>query len=132
MKSTPMSANQFIGAIAVGIVCALLSCGPSCPSPDTPEVRLSADAKCDGGQAGRGGGGEFPDASTFPATSCGRAWENLTTLKCEEARNTPGGTTFLQWCENTESTGYVTVNPECLSRITDCKQVNSCSQHKKN
>lgn len=59
--------------------------------------------------------------------SCARACARLAELGCKEGKPTPKGATCQEVCEHTEASGYLSLNPGCVERITSCDQVNSCA-----
>jgi len=60
---------------------------------------------------------------------CLKAQENLQRLHCAEGEPTKKGKSFEQFCVGTQQNG-VFLNPKCLSEITSCGQVDSCSPTK--
>jgi len=75
--------------------------------------------------------GHLPDTPTreTPVPSgtdedCKAAEANLCALGCEECH--PTGGTFQEVCQNTEHSGYVTMNPVCLSKVKSCAETDGC------
>lgn len=60
---------------------------------------------------------------------CDKAQENLLRLNCVEGHSTKKGKPFAQFCRETQENG-IFINPKCLSEITDCGQVDSCTPTK--
>lgn len=75
--------------------------------------------------------GEFFPPAPEPVTQdiqlCATAETNLKKLKCiPEGAYTKKGKTFTQFCEETQKNG-VFLNPKCLSTITECNKMKSCT-----
>ena len=57
---------------------------------------------------------------------CEAAGKRLEELKCKESVPTKTGKTFAEFCRETQNAG-IYLNPVCLSKITNCNQVNCCT-----
>lgn len=60
---------------------------------------------------------------------CKNAQNNLLKLNCEEGKPTKKGKTFEQFCLETQENG-VFLNPRCLSNITNCSEIDNCTNSK--
>ena len=60
---------------------------------------------------------------------CDLAQTHLLQLKCEEGNPTKKGKSFSIVCRETQTNG-IFINPKCLSQITSCDQVNTCTHSK--
>lgn len=65
---------------------------------------------------------------TGSADDCHQACETGRKLHCLYAEPTPEGGSCEDVCNNTESSGYASMNPRCLKAITACEQEADCSQ----
>lgn len=66
--------------------------------------------------------------ATGSAEDCRAACEKGRTLHCLYAEPTPEGASCEAVCNNTESSGYASMNPRCLKAITACDQESDCAQ----
>lgn len=69
-------------------------------------------------------GPEPVDAGT--QADCRAACDKLLALHCPEAEPTPDGGSCFDVCWNAESSGYVTINPNCVANATTCDGVEQC------
>ena len=58
--------------------------------------------------------------------ACVDACARLAELGCPEAEPTPDGGSCVDVCVNVEQSGYVTLDPACIARATNCDAVNAC------
>jgi hypothetical protein len=61
-------------------------------------------------------------------TPCYLACQRLTKLGCPEAQPTAEGATCTQVCTNIESTGNISMGPECVAGATTCKIARACAR----
>lgn len=78
-----------------------------------------------GGSAEPGGTGG--DAGSGGAHPCERACARLAQLGCPEAKPTPGGGSCVSVCQNVEDSGIVTLDPECVAKISSCAEIERCT-----
>lgn len=60
---------------------------------------------------------------------CDLAQINLLRLRCPEGNPTKKGKTFSDFCKETQNNG-IFLNPKCLATLTDCSQIDSCTNSK--
>lgn len=65
---------------------------------------------------------------TGTAEDCHAACETGRKLHCLYAEPTPEGGSCEDVCNNTETSGYASMNPGCLKAITACEQEVDCAQ----
>lgn len=68
-----------------------------------------------------------PPPEQSDAGACERACARLSELGCEEAQPTPGGATCLEVCETAETSGYFTLDPNCIAEVGQCSDVERCT-----
>ena len=61
-------------------------------------------------------------------TPCYLACQKLKALGCPEAKPTAAGATCVQVCTNIESSGVVTMGPECVAKAESCSIAKACGQ----
>lgn len=59
--------------------------------------------------------------------ACHDSCETRRRLHCPSAEPTPAGASCEAVCQNAESSGYTSINPRCLARITACDQEEACA-----
>lgn len=97
------TAAIFVGSFVLGVGAASGTC--SClPAPPRPPIPDTGDGTCD--------------------TACARLRE----LGCEEARPTAEGATCERVCLNVQTSGIVSWDLSCRTRVTACAQVDSCER----
>jgi hypothetical protein len=90
---------------------------PPQPEPPSPWDNWDADAD------------PPPDEVDAAAhTPCYLACRQLAKLGCPEAKPTAHGATCTQVCANTESSGVVSMDPECIARAESCSIARACGQ----
>lgn len=57
---------------------------------------------------------------------CARACLRLRQLGCEEGGTTPAGKTCESVCENVQSSGYTTLDVDCLQTADSCDAARRC------
>lgn len=72
---------------------------------------------------------ETPPLRDTPVVSgtdedCAAACAHLCELNCEECHPTAGSCNEV--CLNTEHSGYATMNPACLRKVTACSETDGC------
>lgn len=60
---------------------------------------------------------------------CDLAQSHLIALKCDEGNPTKKGKSFSTVCRETQDNG-IFINPKCLSEVTTCDQIDSCTHSK--
>ena len=68
----------------------------------------------------------IPTPEVKDTDACDAAGQRLEELHCKEASPTKQGKSFAQFCKETQAAG-IFLNPVCLSKITNCNQVNCCT-----
>lgn len=73
-----------------------------------------------------------PDDTSHPhpptdTDKCTAACARMTELKCPEADPLPDGTTCVDFCVQTQTSGHG-LNPTCIAEIKDCAGVNTCTE----
>lgn len=63
-----------------------------------------------------------PQDSSFCKPACDR----MKTLSCEEGLDFEDGTTCEQFCIESQNNGH-NLNPECVSRISNCDEIPVCT-----
>ncbi len=68
------------------------------------------------------------DVDAAAHTPCYLACQKLEKLGCPEAKPTAAGATCTQVCTNTESSGVISMNPECVARSSSCPIARACAK----
>lgn len=66
------------------------------------------------------------DASAH--TPCYRACQQWAKLRCKEAEPTAAGATCAQVCTSAESSGVVSMHPECVAKQSSCDAARACGR----
>lgn len=69
------------------------------------------------------GGDDAPGTADDCLASC----TTRLSLHCPSANPTPAGASCVDQCLNVETSGYTTMHPRCLAKITSCDQEASCA-----
>jgi len=88
----------------------MMACGACHETPATPPV--PAD----------GGAGGAPPV----ADPCERACGRLADLGCPEAEPTEDGASCVEVCRNVQDSGAVSLDPECVTQLARCEDVDGC------
>jgi len=91
-------------------VSVMIACGACRQAPGTPPV-----------PADGGAGGAPPVVDT-----CERACGHLAELGCPEAEPTGDGASCVEVCRNVEDSGAVSLDPECVTQLARCEDVDGC------
>ena len=59
---------------------------------------------------------------------CYLACKQLAKLGCDEAKLTAGGATCVTVCQNTESSGVVSMGPDCIAHAESCSIARACGR----
>lgn len=62
---------------------------------------------------------------------CSAAEKHLLAIHCSEGNPTKKGKSFTDFCKETQQNG-IFLNPECLSKITSCDQIDACENPSQN
>lgn len=102
----------------VALLLALSACqvGPFPRPPPQPEPPSPWDYPTDAAPA--------PEEDS--GSPCAAACVTLARYGCEESKPTAGGATCTQVCENIESSGVVSMNPDCVSHAESCSIARAC------
>lgn len=83
-----------------------------------------------GGSFSTGGnspvGGSENTGGSATTSACERACARLAELRCESAKPTKAGTTCSQVCENTNASGTLRIDTDCVLLSFDCKTADRC------
>lgn len=93
--------------------------GPFPKPPPQPEPPSPWDSSTDAAPPD-----EEVDAAAH--TPCYLACQRLKALGCQEAQPTAAGATCTQVCSNVQSSGVVSMNPECVARAESCSIARKC------
>ncbi len=88
------------------------------PQPDPPSPWDSSDAAPPAPE----------EVDGAAPSACSRACAKLAALGCPEAKPTTGGASCIQVCANAESSGVVSLDPDCVSRAASCKAAVACGR----
>lgn len=58
---------------------------------------------------------------------CERACMRLKDLGCKEAEPTPKGETCVEFCNKTQDSDLVSLNPQCVAEMKKCSEIDSCT-----
>lgn len=95
--------------------------GPFPKPPPSPEPPSPWDGPADAAPVPE-------DLDAAAHTPCYRACKKLEQLGCPEAKPTAAGATCTQVCVNTESSGVVTMGPECVAGAESCSIARNCGR----
>lgn len=107
---------------AILLASALLSTcevGPFPKPPPDPLPPSPWDARIDAGP---------PAPEPAPSSPCARACARFAALGCQEAQPTAAGASCAAVCENIESSGVISMDPECVARAESCSIARACGR----
>ena len=96
--------------------------GPFDKPPEQPEPPSPWDSSFDAAP------NEPEEVDASAHTPCYLACKRLEKLGCKEAQPTAAGATCTQVCTNTESSGVVSMGPECVAKETSCTGARACAR----
>lgn len=102
-----------------------VGCASCQPSPISPPDDVVDGAVTDTGRSD----GDGSDAGEVLLDPCERACRHLADLHCAEAESTDEGGTCVEICTNMEDSGVLSFNPECVAKVAQCIEVDSCVLH---
>lgn len=120
-----MSADRLVIPFLVAVLASSLAidaCAPAqeCPAPTVvvgrePPQEFPSNDEHDGGPEGA------------PRSACLRACANLSMLGCPESRKVSGGDSCTTTCEHLVSSGFSSLDPECIAGAKTVDAVRECN-----
>lgn len=68
-----------------------------------------------------------PAADAGPMRPCEAACARYAFLKCKQAQPTPDGASCVDVCENVESSGVMSLGPDCVAHAARCEDADACA-----
>lgn len=114
--------RKFLAILILALVALGCELGPFPKPPPQPEPPSPWDNPGDAAPP------EPEEVDAAAHTPCYRACKQLAKLGCPEAQPTAAGATCVQVCTNIESSGVITMGPECVATAESCSIAKACGQ----